>query len=138
MWPFGGPDISGAVHDWHAYLDSQSTRDMTRLATFFESRRWDELVPDVNQTFLTAGSSTGSAFASAALTSDGTFGAIYVPTPRNLVVNMAKLSGATTARWYNPAAGSYRTVTGSPFANIGSRTFNPGTSGDWVLVLEVL
>jgi len=51
-------------------------------------------------------------------------------------VNMAKLSGPATARWYNPATGTYTVVSGSPFANTGSRTFNPGASGDWVLVLE--
>jgi hypothetical protein len=138
VWPFGGPDISGAVHDWHQFLDSQSTRDMTRLATFFTTRRWDNLVPDVDHTFLTAGFSSGSTFASAALTSDGTLGVAYTPAQRSLTVNMAKLAGSTTARWFNPSTGTYRTISGSPFANSGSRVFNPGASGDWLLVLEVL
>jgi hypothetical protein len=47
-----------------------------------------------------------------------------------------------TARWYDPTNGIFSTISGSPFANSGSRNFTPprknsAGDGDWVLVLEV-
>jgi hypothetical protein len=51
--------------------------------------------------------------------------------------------GPVTARWYDPASGSYTTIAGSPFANQGSQDFTtPGDNADgpgnpdWVLVLQ--
>jgi hypothetical protein len=48
---------------------------------------------------------------------------------------------AWTARWYDPTAGTFTNIPGSPFANVGSMQFaTPGTNAggddDWVLVLE--
>jgi hypothetical protein len=64
-----------------------------------------------------------------------------MPTVRTITVNLAKLSGAVTARWYDPSSGNYVSITGSPFANTGTRTFTPSGNnadgdGGWVLVLE--
>jgi hypothetical protein len=58
-----------------------------------------------------------------------------------ITVDMSRLSGSVTARWYDPTDGSYRSIQGSPFVNSGSRQFttpglNSARSGDWVLVLE--
>src|SRR5262249_40180205 len=100
--------------------------------------------PDSGHTFLTAGAGSGTGYVSAALSSDGKLGILYVPsTTPTLTVNMAKLvtTGQVTARWYDPTSGTFTAVTGSPFAASGSRTFKPtGTTsagdGDWVLVLE--
>jgi hypothetical protein len=57
------------------------------------------------------------------------------------MVNLARLSGAITARWYDPTKGTYQPIAGSPFPNTGSQAFTtPGVhadgAGDWVLVLE--
>jgi hypothetical protein len=59
----------------------------------------------------------------------------------NVTVNMAKMKGATTARWFDPSSGSYTTVPGGPFASSGSRQFAPpgntaDGSTDWVLLLQ--
>jgi len=54
------------------------------------------------------------------------------------------MSGPVTARWYDPAAGTFTDIPGSPFANDDTRQFTtPGDNADgpgnedWVLVLEV-
>jgi hypothetical protein len=65
----------------------------------------------------------------------------YMPTSRTLTVDMSKLSGPAVAHWYDPANSTYLPITGSPFANSGSRTFTPSGNnsdgdGDWILVLE--
>jgi hypothetical protein len=66
---------------------------------------------------------------------------VYMPTIRAITVDMSKLTGTTTARWYDPTSGEYTDVKGSPFSNEGSRQFIPSEAnksgeGDWVLVLE--
>jgi Protein of unknown function (DUF4038)/Putative collagen-binding domain of a collagenase len=87
------------------------------------------------------GSITSNSCATAARTSDGSLVMAYMPTIRAITVDMSKLTGTTTARWYDPTSGEYADVKGSPFANEGSRQFIPSGAnrsdeGDWVLVLE--
>ena len=58
-----------------------------------------------------------------------------------ITVDLSTLSGPVTARWYDPTAGTFTSIPGSPFANAGSMQFaTPGTNAggddDWVLVLE--
>jgi len=77
----------------------------------------------------------------AARSSDGSLVVAYMPTSRTITVDMSKLAGRTTARWYDPTSGEYADVNGSPFTNAGEREFTPSGAnksgdGDWVLVLE--
>ncbi len=156
IWPFGGP-FSGPEGnqrwDWRAGMDRQGSREMVHVKKLFEGRAWHELVPDQDHSVITSGYGTfgkddrtpGGDYVTAAHTSDGSLVMAYVPStgiePRTITVNMAKLSGAAQARWFNPTDGNYRAIAGSPFANDGSREFTtPGDNGtgtnDWVLVLE--
>jgi hypothetical protein len=80
-------------------------------------------------------------FAPAALTSDGTLMIAYLPSARPITVDMSKLAGPVTARWYDPTSGTYSLVGGSPLPNAGIRHFQPAYKNsvgdaDWVLVLE--
>lgn len=138
---FGNLPIWKFASGWRSALSSQGSRDMGRLSALFGARRWEQLAPDFTHGFLSAGFSAGSNFASAAVTADGKLGLVYAPSPRNLSIRLSKMSGPTTARWYDPTSGNFTTVAGSPFANTGTRVFNPGGSnsagdGDWVLLLE--
>jgi hypothetical protein len=77
----------------------------------------------------------------AARSFDGSLVMAYMPTIRTITVDMSKLAGPSTARWYDPTSGEYSDVKGSPFANTGTRQFTPSGAnksgdGDWVLVLE--
>ena len=50
---------------------------------------------------------------------------------------MTKLAGPNvSARWYNPTNGTFTTISGSPFANTGSRSFAAPSGRDSVLVLQ--
>ena len=87
------------------------------------------------------GSITSNTCATAVRSSDGSLVIVYMPTVRAITVDMSKLSGTTTARWYDPTSSEYTDVKGSPFANQGSRQFIPSRANksgeaDWVLVLE--
>jgi hypothetical protein len=66
---------------------------------------------------------------------------VYLPSVRSIAVDMSKLAGPATARWYDPTNESYSAVSGSPIANANRHQFRPPGSnaagdGDWVLVLE--
>lgn len=91
--------------------------------------------------FTSLGSVSTNTYASAARTPDGTLVMVYLPSARSLTVDMSKLAGPATARWYDPTNGSYSAVSGSPIANANRHQFRPPGSnaagdGDWVLVLE--
>ena len=84
---------------------------------------------------------TSNTCATAARTSDGSLVVVFIPTIRAITVDMSKLAGTTTARWYDPTSGEYADAKDSPFANEGSRELMPpglnkSGEGDWVLVLE--
>ncbi|WP_172628026.1 DUF4038 domain-containing protein [Bradyrhizobium ivorense] len=101
---------------------------------------WTKVFGSIRKYF-GVGSITGNSCATAARTSDGSLVLVYMPTIRAITVDMSKLAGTTTARWYDPTSGEYADVKESPFANEGSRVFMPSGAnksgdGDWVLVLE--
>ena len=119
----------------------------------FESRPWHSLVPDQAHVLVTAGYGTfwsggepssgisQNDYVTAASTPDGKLALVYIPTVRTVTVDLARLSGSITARWYDPTSGTYQPIAGSPFPNTGSQNFTtPGVhadgAGDWVLVLE--
>ncbi len=134
---------------WQSFLDSPGALQMPSVKALFEPRAWYNLVPDQTHTVLTAGYGTYSTtnsvadndYASAARTADGSLVIVYMPTSRTITVDMTKLAGPVTARWYDPSNGAYLSIAGSPFPNIGTRNFippgnNADGDGDWVLVLE--
>jgi len=135
---------------WESHLDTSGAAQIANLKAFFESRAWYDLVPDQTHATLTAGFGTfsskgtvdGNDYATVARTPDGRMAIAYAPTIRPLTIDMTRLSGPVTARWFDPANGTYIAIEGSPFSNTGSRSFTPpgknhDGDGDWVLVLEV-
>jgi len=134
---------------WQNKLDTPGAIQMANVKALFEPRAWYNLVPDQNHSTVTAGYGTftssgevdSSDYATAGRTPDGSLVLAYMPTLRTFTVDMSRLSGTVTARWYDPANGAYTAVPGSPFSNSGSRPFTPPGnnsegSPDWVLVLE--
>jgi len=135
---------------WTNHLDTPGITHLGYFKSFFVNRPWYNLVPDQNHTTLTAGYgaySGGSTlneesdYATAARTADGTLAVIYTPTNHNLIIDMNRMAGPATARWFDPSSGIYYVISGSPFANAGTRSFvppGPNSDGDsdWVLVLE--
>jgi hypothetical protein len=134
LWSFG----SG----WQTDLSSRSALDMRVVNAFFAARQGALLVPDWANVFLTnGGSRSNAAFASAAIASSRTWGAIYVPTDESLTVNLSVLSGPVNAHWVDPTTGASTLVAGSPFKNSGSFAFAPpgnnaSGDGDWVLAFD--
>lgn len=87
------------------------------------------------------GSIPTNAYVTAARTSDGSLAIAYLPSGGAITVDMSKLAGPATARWYDPTNGAYIAAAGAPLANSGEKEFTPPAQngagdGDWVLALE--
>ena len=135
--------------EWQTYLDTSGISQLSYLGRLFTPRKWYDLVPDQDHAVVTKGrgrySTTGSittnTYATSAWTPDSSLVITYLPTIRTIAIDMSKLAGITTARWFDPTNGSYVAAEGSPFVNAGDRQFTPpgnnsAGDGDWVLVLE--
>ncbi len=134
-WPF--------LEGWQDTLDSPGAVQMAHFTALFQSRPWYDLVPDQDHSVVTSGlGDFGSAdYVTAARTSDGRLAIAYVPSARTITVNMGRLSGSASARWYDPAAGTFVAISDSALSNSGLVEFTtPGNNADgnedWVLVLE--
>ena len=131
------------IDGWQDQLNTPGAVQMAYLMALFSPRRWYDLVPDQAHRLVTAGLGSFGAddYVTAARTPDGTLAIAYIPSARAITVDMTQMTGSVTARWYDPSAGTFSNIPGSPFANIGALGFTtPGnnTDGDedWVLVLE--
>lgn len=150
---FGNGYVWPMRDGWKNNLNTTGVIEFGYCHGLFKSRPWHSLVPDQNHTLVTAGYGTfwsggtpssgisENDYVTAASSPDGKLALVYIPTGRLITVNLAKLSGPITGRWYDPTSGNYQSIAGSPFPNTGTRDFTtPGVhadgAGDWVLVLE--
>ena len=128
---------------WKSHLDTPGSVQFGYAARLFAKRPWYRLVPDQNHDVVTSGYGAFGTldYVTAAATPSGTLAIAYLPTARTISVDMGKLAGAARAQWFDPTNGKYSDVSGSPFANSGTRSFTPpaknsGGDSDWVLVLS--
>ena len=119
-------------------LESQGSLDLQRSGALLKSRAWNNLVPDLNHSFLTDGYGDVSVatYAAAALTKDASTAIIYVPDYRKLTVDLTKISGTQThAWWYQPSNGNV--VDALTYNDITAQAFYPPSSTtDWLLILD--
>jgi hypothetical protein len=152
---YGNGYIWPIKSDWKDHLDTTGAMQMEHFKALFGSLAWHNLIPDQTHQIVTAGYGTFESggdphssisrndYATAASAPDGSLALVYLPTPREITVDLARLKGKIAARWFDPTDGTYASVSGSPFQNDGTRTFSPpgknnAGEGDWVLVLESL
>jgi hypothetical protein len=140
------------TNGWQNFLDSPGTLELPYVTKLFGSIDWWKLVPDQAHEVVTAGfgsydatnlNVTTANYATTAWIADGSASITYDSAGNALTVNMAKFNASVSAAWYDPSNGTFQTVSGSPFANSGSKTFTPPSAtnhdenSDWVLALEV-
>ncbi len=146
---YGNHSIWTFSSGWQDHLTTKCVSELGYMKELFEPRPWYDLVPDQAHTVMKSGygtyTDTGkvsqSDYATAARTSDGSLVVVYMPTRRTITIDMTKLRGPVTARWYDPTNGIFSMILGSPFVNWGAHSFAPPVKnsagdGDWVLVLE--
>jgi hypothetical protein len=138
---FGNGTIWKFASGWQGQLGSLGARDMSRVGGLFQPRPWHLLVPDSGGTFLTSAAGSGAARVVASVASNGKLGIIYTPGTAALTVNMARMIGTVTARWYDPTSGAFTAIPGPLSAT--SQVFTPpgrnsANDTDWVLLLEAV
>jgi hypothetical protein len=150
---YGNHIIWPMLEGWRDNLDTVGVIQFGFCTDLIQSRPWYSLIPDQLHALVTAGYGTYESggllfysidlndYATAASTPDGKLALVYIPTARTITVDLRMLSGSVTARWYDPTAGTYSNIVGSPFPNASSHDFaTPGLhadgGSDWVLVLE--
>ena len=135
---------------WQNNIDTSSVQQIGYWKSLFLSLPWQNLIPDQDHSIVRSGmGSYGSLqtpvstndYAIAAKTADGSTVVIYIPALRPISVNMAVLSRAAYAEWFDPSSGTYRDVPGRAMANVGTREFTPpgknrAGDGDWVLLIR--
>jgi hypothetical protein len=142
IWHFDGPGLYSAPVTWQEALGSRGAQSMTHLHDLLATVPWWQLEPDSDHRLLTDGLGPEEERAVAARTADRSLAIVYLPTSREVTVDLAQLAGPEIAvRWYDPADGSFAEVDGSPFPSSGRRQFRPEPANgagfsDWVLVLE--
>jgi hypothetical protein len=136
---FGNLPIWSFSSGWQNALASQGSRDISRLASLFQPKAWQLLVPDSGGAFLTSAAGSGASRVNAAVASNGKLGIVYTPTGAALTLNMAKMTGTVTARWYDPTSGAFTAVAG-PLSTTSQSFTPPGKNStgdsDWALLLE--
>jgi hypothetical protein len=147
LWHFGSIGVYDKGGDWVAAMDSRGGRDMAHAAAAFRDRPWWKLRPDYTHNVVTAGYGDfgKTNYVVTARSTDGKLAMSYLASTgtgsRELTIDMSQLAGPVAASWYNPTDGGLVPVSGSPFANSGSRQIkSPGDNGaganDWLLILE--
>jgi hypothetical protein len=129
MWPFDPW--------WKQALDSSAAGSMIHLRNLFQSREWHKLVPDQTHQVLTSGygSLENGDYAASALTSNSNTFIAYLPSRREVTVDMSKISGnEVNVWWFDPSEGE-ATLFGT-FTTSGSRILTPSSGDDWVLVID--
>ena len=133
--------------DWADNLDTVGILQFSYVKQLLAPRKWDTLVPDRAHAVLTKGFGKFSkddpipddTYAAAARSADGSLVMAYLPSVRRVTLDMTKLSGAATARWFDPTNAAFIDI--GSFANTGTQDFTPPGNnhdgdGDWVLVIE--
>ncbi len=120
---------------WRGQLDSPLSVQLSYVGKLFRSRASHLLIPDQQASVMTAGVQSGSGKATTARAKDGSSVIAYIPTRRQVTVDMSKVGG-TQARswWFNPRTAASTEL--GTFATSGTRDFTPPDSSDWVLVID--
>jgi hypothetical protein len=139
IWTFNSTSQQAGDPTWRSQLGSQGSVGQQFLGKLMNSREHWLMVPDTNNTVLTAGFGSGKTISVASRTSDGETIVAYIPNGNatTVTINMAKITSSSStadAWWYNPQTAA-TTLIGS-FANSGPQNFRPPDSNDWVLVID--
>ncbi len=138
---FGNNPIWGFGRGWTGELDGPGSRALSIAARFFRSISWRALRPESGNAIVSGlgdPKQQGAALASA--NAAHSLVLVYFTARRTVTVAAGSLAGPVTARWFDPATGRYRAISGSPFQATGTVSFTPPAdrvdgSSDWILVL---
>lgn len=148
-WAWGSGALSALTSDTFPNTDMGGMLDL-----FANFTNWHQLVPDTDNSFVTAGrgtksdyvtssgggggeynsSDTQAPYVTASVTADGTLAVAYFPVDQTITVDDTELAAGYTATWVDPVSGSTSSAT---IASTYSPTGNNSIGGpDWLLVFQ--
>ncbi len=140
---YGGPESTwnvGAATGGQlplADIDRPGAHQTASIGKLLRQGPWWLLQPDWDATTVIGDRGTygGPDYVTAARAADGSWVVAYTPTPRDLTVDLTRLSGPGVAQWVDPATGD---PVGDPVPvpARGTRTFTDPLPEDAVLVLS--
>jgi Putative collagen-binding domain of a collagenase/Protein of unknown function (DUF4038) len=143
VWPFGYkyPFCSSwtSSTQWQTWLNTTGAIGRMYLGDLMRSREFWKMVPDINNTVVTAGYGSGDTITVTSRANDGQTIIAYIPNGNatTLTVDMNQITSASSTAicwWFNPRDGSTTTI--GTYANSGTHNFTPPDSNDWVLVID--
>jgi hypothetical protein len=137
IWHFSSTPGWCGAKDWKEQLNYPGSVSMDYLQRLFRSRPWHLLVPDFDHNVMTEGFGQwdNADYVTTAYASDGTTIIAYLPSQKQVTVDMSKITGKNTrCWWYNPDTGLATEI--GMFPAIGNQNFNPPSGGDWVLIID--
>jgi hypothetical protein len=137
VWHFGAQADWCSLTDWKSELDNAGSASMDYSQRLFRSRPWHLLVPDFDHHVLTEGYGTWGKedYVTAARASDGSTIIAYLPTSRQIKIDLKSISGEKAkCSWYNPSTGEFTEI--GTFHTKDMQQFNPPADGDWVIVID--
>lgn len=134
VWQMYKPGVEPIINPrryWYEVLDLPGARDMIHVRALMESRPMLERVPE--QSLIAKGPDK---FPDTVIATRGDgYAFIYVPTCKNITVQMGKISGEKVRAWlYDPQSGDAKEL--GTFDNTGTKDFGFPWGQDWVLVLD--
>jgi hypothetical protein len=137
MWHFDSSNDFCDQRGWRSQLDSPGSQSMQHLRKLFSSRAWQDLMPDTDHSTLTGGfgKSGEGDYAAGALTVDRSSFIAYLPSARQITVDLTRLSGAEIrVTWFDPSQGTAQAL--SSLTGQQTVSLSPPRAGDWVLILD--
>jgi uncharacterized protein DUF4038/collagenase-like protein with putative collagen-binding domain len=148
---YGNKWVHDFLPDWENHMDDPGAEQARHVRALLESKRWYDLVPDIDHSVAISGFGTFSDsmgaqdndYVTTARTADGELIMSYFPERDPLTIAMTQLSGTATASWFDPTTGATRPHFPLTLANVGTRVFTPPSTlhgdgeTDWILVIEV-
>lgn len=120
---------------WQGQLNSTLSNDLAYVGQLFQSRAHIGMVPDQTDTVMVSGDQSGTTKATTVRTQDGSSVIAYIPTQREVTMDMTEVAGSQIhAWWFNPRTAG--TTDLGTYANTGTQAFTPPDTNDWVLVLD--
>jgi hypothetical protein len=130
------PSGPGQRGSWKIALDAPGATQMKHLRLLMELRPFYKCIPD--PTLIVGDAGKGLDHIVTMRASDGSYGMIYLPTGKPVIVDLYKLAGEKfNSWWFDPRDGSVR-LEGN-FGRSIRQEFKPPVSkygNDWILVLD--
>lgn len=148
-WAWGSGALANLTTDTFPNTDLGGIWDL-----FAGFTNWHLLVPDTDNSFVTAGrgtksdyvtssgggggeynsSDTASQYVTAAVAADGTLAVVYFPVDQTITVVDTELNAGYTATWVDPISGATSSATiASTYSPTGTNSLG---GADWLLVFE--